>query len=176
MVSGFTVGLIDWQAETTTLLNIFEPLWKESYEQGARGVSAQLYGLASIQRPERISTAKLRVGSRVVGITQTTKDAISRIVSAALEHGDGRESITKLDSAGDADLDLPRPDYCKPRVQHQPAHGPVRYDAYRRGRIQNVARHKPRRRPSVSQSYQRPDRPHRCQVFKRPDAAMRPEL
>lgn len=94
LVSGFTVGLIDWQAETATLLNIFEPLWKESYNKGA-GVSAQLYGLASIQRPELISTAKLRGGSRVVGITQTTKDAISRIVSAALEHGDGRESIAK---------------------------------------------------------------------------------
>lgn len=94
LVSGFTLGLIDWQAETTTLLNIFEPLWKESYNKGA-GVSAQLYGLASIKRPELISTAKLRGGSRVVGITQTTKDAISRIVSAALEHGDGRESIAK---------------------------------------------------------------------------------
>lgn len=94
LLSGFTLGLIDWHSEETALLNIFEPLWKESYNKGA-GVSAKLYGLESLKRPELISTAKLRGGSRVVGITQTTKDSIARIVSAALEHGDGRESIAK---------------------------------------------------------------------------------
>lgn len=47
------------------------------------------------QRPELISTAKLRGGVRVKGITQTTQQAISRIVAAGLEHGDSRATIAK---------------------------------------------------------------------------------
>ena len=87
LVSGFTLGLIDWPQEETSLLNIFEPLWKESYDKGA-GLSAKLYNLQAIQRPELISTAKLRGGVRVKGITQTTQQSIARIVSTGLEHGD----------------------------------------------------------------------------------------
>ena len=94
LVSGFTLGLIDWPQEETSLLNIFEPLWKESYDKGA-GLSAKLYNLQAIQRPELISTAKLRGGVRVKGITQTTQQSIARIVSTGLEHGDSRATIAK---------------------------------------------------------------------------------
>lgn len=94
LISGFTLGLIDWPHEETSLLNIFEPLWKESYDKGA-GLSAKLYNLQAIQRPELISTAKLRGGVRVKNITQTTQQAIARIVSAGLEHGDSRATIAK---------------------------------------------------------------------------------
>lgn len=94
LVSGFTLGLIDWPQEETSLLNIFEPLWKESYDKGA-GLSAKLYNLQAVQRPELISTAKLRGGVRVKGITQTTQQSIARIVSAGLEHGDSRATIAK---------------------------------------------------------------------------------
>lgn len=94
LVSAFTLGLIDWPQEETALLNIFEPLWKESYDRGA-GVSAKLYNLQAVQRPELISTAKLRGGIRVKGIQDTTKANISRIVSAGLEHGDSRATIAK---------------------------------------------------------------------------------
>lgn len=94
LVSAFTLGLIDWPQEETALLNIFEPLWKESYDKGA-GVSAKLYNLQAVQRPELISTAKLRGGIRVKGIQDTTKANIARIVSAGLEHGDSRTTIAK---------------------------------------------------------------------------------
>ena len=59
------------------------------------GVSAKLYNLQAVQRPELISTAKLRGGIRVKGIQDTTKANIARIVSAGLEHGDSRTTIAK---------------------------------------------------------------------------------
>lgn len=94
LLSNFTMSLIDWPNEEKVLLSIFDPLWRESYDKGA-GVSAKLYNLPNIQRPELISTAKLRGGARVKGITNTTRESISRIVAAGLERGDGRGEIAK---------------------------------------------------------------------------------
>ena len=94
LVSQFVAGLIDWPGEEAALNAIFEPLWKESYDKGAE-LAAKLHNITVVQRPELVSTAKLRGGSRVRGITQTTKDTIGRIVSNALEHGDSRETIAK---------------------------------------------------------------------------------
>lgn len=94
LVSQFVAGLIDWPGEEAALNAIFEPLWKESYDKGAE-LAAKLHNITAVQRPELVSTAKLRGGSRVRGITQTTKDTIGRIVSNALEHGDSRENIAK---------------------------------------------------------------------------------
>lgn len=94
LVSQFIAGLIDWPGEEAALNAIFEPLWKESYDKGAE-LAAKLHNITAVQRPELVSTAKLRGGSRVKGITQTTKDTIGRIVSNALEHGDSRETIAK---------------------------------------------------------------------------------
>lgn len=94
LVSQFIAGLIDWPGEEAALNAIFEPLWKESYDKGAE-LAAKLHNITAVQRPELVSTAKLRGGSRVRGITQTTKDTIGRIVSNALEHGDSRETIVK---------------------------------------------------------------------------------
>lgn len=94
LVSQFVAGLIDWPGEEAALNAIFEPLWKESYDKGAE-LAAKLHNITAVQRTELVSTAKLRGGSRVRGITQTTKDTIGRIVSNALEHGDSRETIAK---------------------------------------------------------------------------------
>lgn len=94
LVSQFVAGLIDWPGEEAALNAIFEPLWKEGYDKGAE-LAAKLHNITAVQRPELVSTAKLRGGSRVRGITQTTKDTIGRIVSNALEHGDSRETIAK---------------------------------------------------------------------------------
>lgn len=94
LVSQFVAGLIDWPGEEAALNAIFDPLWKESYDKGAE-LAAKLHNITAVQRPELVSTAKLRGGSRVRGITQTTKDTIGRIVSNALEHGDSRETIAK---------------------------------------------------------------------------------
>ena len=73
------------------LLNkVFEPLWKEAYTAGAKQTQ-ELYGLRGVQRPELISTAKLRGGRRVTNVTQTTKDAIARIVADGIENGDSTQ-------------------------------------------------------------------------------------
>lgn len=94
LVNSFTLSLIDWPHEESVLLSIFDPLWRESYDKGA-GVSAKLYNIPNIQRPELISTAKLRGGARIKGITQTTQQAIADIVAAGLEHGDAQQTIAK---------------------------------------------------------------------------------
>lgn len=91
-VDAFVLGLIDWSGEESVLASIFTPLWQESYRKGVE-VAARVYGLEAIQRPELVSVAKLRGGARVRHITQTTQKEISRIVTAGLEHGDGRATI-----------------------------------------------------------------------------------
>ena len=91
-VDNFVLGLIDWPGEAAVLASIFDPLWKESYAKGAE-VASRVYGLQAIQRPELVSTAKLRGGVRVKNITETTQKEIARIVSSGLEHGDSRATI-----------------------------------------------------------------------------------
>lgn len=91
-VDNFVLGLIDWPGEVSVLAAIFNPLWQESYAKGAE-VASRVYGLQAIQRPELVSTAKLRGGVRVKNITETTQKEISRIVAAGLEHGDSRATI-----------------------------------------------------------------------------------
>ena len=63
-----------------------------TYAKGAE-VASRVYGLQAIQRPELLSTAKLRGGVRVKNITETTQKEIARIVSSGLEHGDSRATI-----------------------------------------------------------------------------------
>ena len=71
LVSQFVAGLIDWPGEEAALNAIFEPLWKESYDKGAE-LAAKLHNITAVQRPELVSTAKLRGGSRVRGIISTS--------------------------------------------------------------------------------------------------------
>ena len=94
LINNFTLGLIDWSGEESALLSIFDPLWRESYDKGA-GISAKLYNIPNIQRPELISTAKLRGGARIKDITQTTQQTIAGIVSSGLQRGDGQLTIAK---------------------------------------------------------------------------------
>lgn len=93
-VDQFVLNLIDWNGEESVLNSIFDPLWKETYAKGAEA-AAKVSGIAAVQRPELISAAKLRGGARIRGITQTTQQNISRIVSSALETGQTRDTITK---------------------------------------------------------------------------------
>lgn len=94
IVDQFVNGLIDWKSEEDVLNSIFDPLWKETYAKGA-DAAAKVSNITAVQRPELISTAKLRGGARIRGITQTTQQGISRIVRGALESGQTRETITK---------------------------------------------------------------------------------
>lgn len=92
LLDEFVGSLIDWPSETDVLNKIFEPLWKKTYNAGAQAAQ-NLYGLRGVQRPELISTAKLRGGRRVVNIQQATKDNIARIVSNGIENGDSTQLI-----------------------------------------------------------------------------------
>jgi HK97 family phage portal protein len=94
LVDSFVLGLIDWKGEEAALESIFDPLWRETYARGA-AAAVSLYNIAGIQCPELVSTAKLRGGARIKGITLTTQQNISRVVSAALETGQTRDTIVK---------------------------------------------------------------------------------
>lgn len=154
LVSAFTLGLIDWPKEETALLNIFEPLWKESYDKGA-GVSAKLYNLQAVQRPELVSTAKLRGGVRVKGITETTQQSIARIVSAGLEHGDSRATIAKqIEQEMQTTASRARTNRY-PRVQYLTPDRPLRHDAKGRGRLEDLARCQHERRQTLPQAPER---------------------
>ena len=94
LIDSFVGGLIDWPNETSVLSKIFAPLWSEAYAAGAKQAQ-ELYGLRAVQRPELVSTAKLRGGQRVQHVTQTTKDNIGKIVARGIENGDSTSTIAK---------------------------------------------------------------------------------
>lgn len=94
IIDSFVGGLIDWPNEESVLNKIFMPLWSSAYTAGAKNVQ-DLYGLRAVQRPELISTAKLRGGQRVQHVTQTTKDNIGKIVARGIENGDSTSTIAK---------------------------------------------------------------------------------
>ena len=87
-------GLLDWHNEAKKLTEIFMPLWKKAYEAGA-DVSKTVYGLNSITRPEFVSAAKLNGGKRVVGIQQTTRDNIAKIISDGVANGTSQRNLKK---------------------------------------------------------------------------------
>lgn len=118
-VDNFVLGLIDWPGEAAVLASIFDPLWKESYAKGAE-VASRVYGLQAIQRPELLSTAKLRGGVRVKNITETTQKEIARIVSSGLEHGDSRATIASQIQEEMQTTSCTGPDPCLSGVQQQP--------------------------------------------------------
>ena len=61
-VDNFVLGLIDWPGEVSVLAAIFNPCGKRAIAKGAE-VASRVYGLQAIQRPELVSTAKLRGAS-----------------------------------------------------------------------------------------------------------------
>jgi len=88
----FASSLIDWTKENATLQKIFEPLWRQTYGTGAAHAQ-KLYGVQAVNRPELVSTAKLRGGQRIAHIQQVTKDRIGQIVYSGIEHGDSTKKI-----------------------------------------------------------------------------------
>lgn len=94
LITAFTSGLMDWKLQENNLEGILKPLWSETYSKGAENVK-ELYRLTSVQQPAMTSTARIRGGQRVTKVTQTTKDNISRIVTAGLQEGKGRQELTE---------------------------------------------------------------------------------
>lgn len=90
----FVDGLIDWKKEEGLLEAILAPLWSETYKKGAESLK-KTYRLNAVNIPELTNAARLRGGQRVTRVTKTTKEAISRIVTAGLEEGKGRNQLAE---------------------------------------------------------------------------------
>lgn len=87
-------GLLNWNDEARKLIQLLTPCWKAAYEDGAT-VAGDAYGFVEIQRPEFVSAAKVNGGRRVVGIEQTTRDNIARIISRGISEGKGQRELKK---------------------------------------------------------------------------------
>ncbi len=87
-------GLLNWHNEAKKLTELFTPLWKSAYDAGAN-VSKTVYGLNDIKRPEFVSAAKINGGKRVVGIQQTTRDNIAKIISDGVANGTSQTNLKK---------------------------------------------------------------------------------
>lgn len=87
-------NLLNWREEAKKLTELFTPLWKSAYEAGA-DVNKTVYGLTDIKRPDFVSAAKINGGKRVVGIQQTTRDNIAKIISDGISNGTSQSSLKK---------------------------------------------------------------------------------
>lgn len=87
-------GLLNWKDETKKLVAILTPLWKQAYDDGAKG-SAESYGLADLVRPEFVSQARVNGGKRVVGIQAATQKKIADIIARGVENGSSQNELKK---------------------------------------------------------------------------------
>ena len=94
MTDAIVTGLLNWREEAKKLNQLFFPLWKKAYEDGA-DLSKDSYGIAEIQRPEFVSAAKIHGGKRIVGIQQTTRDNIAAIIARGVENGSSQAELRK---------------------------------------------------------------------------------
>lgn len=94
LAEAVAAGLLNWNDEVQSLMQMFMPLWKQAYDAGAE-LNAETYGLRDLQRPEFISAAKINGGRRIVGIENTTKGNIADIVAKAIANGSNQESLQK---------------------------------------------------------------------------------
>ena len=91
-IEQLTDGLIDWKNETGVLEMILAPLWEETYKEGAESLK-KTYRLKGVDIPELTHIARVQGGQRVTRVTQTAKDAVSRIITAGLEEGKGNGQL-----------------------------------------------------------------------------------
>lgn len=94
LTAAITAGLLNWDAEAKKLTELFRPLWKKAYDDGAT-LSAESYGIFGIDKPEFVTPAKINGGKRVVGIQQTTQKAIADIIAAGIANGTSQSELKK---------------------------------------------------------------------------------
>lgn len=94
LVEGIASGLLDWSKEAQRLTEVFNPLWKKTYEDGA-ALSEEIYDLIDISRPEFTSAARINGGRRVVGIQQTTRKNIADIIANGVANGISQNELRK---------------------------------------------------------------------------------
>lgn len=85
-------GLLDWDAEADKLEELFHPLWKKAYEDGAT-VNQEVYGIYKVDRPEFVSAARINGGQRVTRIQQTTKDKIASVIASGVADGKSQATL-----------------------------------------------------------------------------------
>lgn len=94
LTAAVAAGLLNWDAEAKKLTELFRPLWKKAYDDGA-ALSAESYGIFGIDKPEFVTPAKINGGKRVVGIQQTTQKAIADIIAAGIANGTSQSELKK---------------------------------------------------------------------------------
>lgn len=94
LTSAITAGLLNWDAEAKKLTELFRPLWKKAYTDGA-ALAEEAYGIFGIDKPEFVTPAKINGGKRVVGIQQTTQKAIADIIAAGIANGTSQSELKK---------------------------------------------------------------------------------
>lgn len=87
-------GLLNWKAESKKLQALFMPLWKETYEAGAK-LAEGYYGISNISRPGFVTAAKVNGAKRIVGIEQTTRDSIADIIADGIANGSSQATLKK---------------------------------------------------------------------------------
>lgn len=86
LAEGVASGLLNWDEEAEKLAKLFNPLWKKTYNDGA-DISEDVYSLTDVDRPEFVSSAKIKGGRRIVGIEHSTRDKIADIISRGISEG-----------------------------------------------------------------------------------------
>lgn len=92
LADAIAAGLLDWDKEAEKLMNLFNPLWRKTYNDGV-SISEDGYGLTDLVRPEFVSSAKINGGKRIVGIEQTTRDKIADIIVRGVSEGLSQVSL-----------------------------------------------------------------------------------
>lgn len=92
LADAIAAGLLDWDKEAEKLMNLFNPLWRKTYNDGV-SISEDGYGLTDLVRPEFVSSARINGGKRIVGIEQTTRDKIADIIVRGVSEGLSQVSL-----------------------------------------------------------------------------------
>lgn len=87
-------NLLDWNDEGKKLTELFRPLWKRTYDDGA-SLTEESYSLFGIKRPEFISAAKINGGKRITGIQRTTRNKIASVIAAGVANGVSQAELRK---------------------------------------------------------------------------------
>ena len=94
LTAAVAAGLLNWKEEARKLNELFFPLWKKTYDDGA-AVSEECYGIIGIQRPEFVSAAKINGGRRITRIQQTTQQNIADIIARGVANGSSQTELRK---------------------------------------------------------------------------------
>ena len=94
LTEAIAAGLLDWDAEAEKLMQMLNPLWKKSYDDGV-AISEQTYMLTDIDRPEFVSSAKINGSKRIVGIERSTRDRIANIIAEGITDGVSQIELKK---------------------------------------------------------------------------------